>query len=143
MKFRKAIVSILIITMLMGLVTAGLMSYVNKLQTNIKTEQSVMLDNSTYDMVIMENITGIGGNTIRTNHTLNVRCECPVNLTIKAKSVPGILVYYEYYEGVICHSLTNPHLFKTGLYTIVCCYELDINLKPSSYQIINTFSVTE
>jgi len=143
MKLRKAMAVILLVTLIAGLVTAGLMAYTNKVKTNIKVEQSVVLDGVNYDKLIIDNVTGIGGNTVKTKHELNVRCYTPVNLTIMTTSVSGILTYYEYYEGVILHSFTNPHLFETGNHTLVFNYQLDLNLKPATYSVTSTLSVTK
>ena len=143
MKLRKAISLILIITMICTIATAGLMTYIGKLQSNITVEQPVRLDWHNYDKTVMDNFTGIGGNTVKRNHTLEIRCDRNVNLTITTKAVQGILTYYEYYEGVVCHSLTNPQLLSPGIYTITFCYELDLNLTPAKYILTSTLSVTK
>lgn len=143
MKLRKAISAIILISFLCTLVTAGLMTYIGKLQTNITVEQPVRLDWVNYNKLVVDNVTGIGGNTVKRNHTLEIRCDDSVNLTIVTKAVAGILVYYEYYEGVVCHSLTNPQLLEPGIYTITFCYELDLNLIPTKYILTSTLSVTK
>ena len=143
MKLRKAISIIILISFICTIVTAGLMTYIGKVQSNIMTEQPVRLDWHNYDKIITDNFTGIGGNTVRRNHTLGIRCDCNINLSITTKTVPGIIVYYEYCEGVICHSLTNPQLFEPGIYTIRFCYELDLNLTPAKYVVISTLAVTK
>lgn len=143
MRLRKAISIIILISFICTIVTAGLMTYIGKVQSNIMTEQPVRLDWHNYDKIITDNFTGIGGNTVKRNHTLEIRCDSNVNLTINTKTVPGIIVYYEYYEGVICHSLTNPWLFTPGIYTITFCYSLDLNLIPGRYVTTSTLAVTK
>jgi hypothetical protein len=143
MKLSKAIAIIIFTSFICTLVAAGLMTYIGKLQTNITVEQPVRLDWVNYNKLVVDNVTGIGGNTVKRNHTLEIRCDDSVNLTIVTKAVAGILVYYEYYEGVVCHSLTNPQLLEPGIYTITFCYELDLNLIPTKYILTSTLSVTK
>jgi hypothetical protein len=143
MKLSKAIAIIIFTSFICTLVTAGLMTYIGKLQTNITVEQPVRLDWVNYNKLVVDNVTGIGGNTVKRNHTLEIRCDDSVNLTIVTKAVAGILVYYEYYEGVVCHILTNPQLLEPGIYTITFCYELDLNLIPTKYILTSTLSVTK
>jgi hypothetical protein len=143
MKLRKAMWIIFLVTLVAGLVTAGLMTYMNKVKTNIMVEQSVVLDGVNYDKLIIDNVTGIGGNTMRRNHTLNVRCDVSVNLTITTTNMPGILVFYQYYENTTCHSVTNPQLFEPGIYNIIFCYQLDLNLKPATYAVTSTLSIAK
>jgi hypothetical protein len=143
MKTRKLILMLCIIAITCIVVTAGLLTYIGKVQSNITTEQPVRIDWHNYNKTVVDNFTGIGGNTVRRNHTLDIRCDCNINLSITTKTVPGIIAYYEYYEGVICHSLTNPQLFEPGIYTIRFCYELDLNLTPSKYIVTSTLAVTK
>jgi hypothetical protein len=139
MRKKKIIVGIVLMLLLVGIVSAGIMSYFARVRPTFNVKQSVTINGKNYNEPIDFTEEVIAGNTVKKKYLLQVNCNNPVNISVKETIITGISITY-HLDGV---PIVFPLLeLEKGNYTLIITWEFSAKLTSGTYKPSITFSLS-
>ena len=142
-KRSKILIMLAISTCLIALVGANLNTYFGTIDTEMTVEQSVTIDNNSFDKPLCHSVTINSGDFVEYRHTIYNRaktCNVSINQTTTGLTT-GLTLQIKYMNNT---EVKFPILLSHGQNVeLQFRYKTDINLKPKKYKIKIFFNVVE
>jgi len=95
MQRKKMLIAVLAIALLVGAVSAGILTYYGRIESDVTVSQSVFLDDKSYTPPIEEDFGAVGGDVICKYHWLRNTASVPVAVNLVSWGAPeGVTVKY-------------------------------------------------
>ena len=142
-KRSKILIMLAISTCLIALVGANLNTYFGTIDTEMTVEQSVTIDNNSFDKPLCHSVTINSGDFVEYRHTIYNRaktCNVSINQTTTGLTT-GLTLQIKYMNNT---EVKFPILLLHGQNVeLQFMYKTDINLKSKKYKVRTFFDVKE